>query len=292
MRGDSPTDGFRIAVSVAIPGHVEQLMRTALDIAREQGGDVFVVSVVVEPRSSPFWILRDDVIKAEFGGERQAVLDEAVAAAEGTDVAVEGRLVVGTSVASGIVSVVEECDIDAVLLGWHARRRRDIVMGHIVDEVLAAAPCDVLVEKIGPTANGVETVLLPAGEGGHTTLAATVARAIARANDARVDVMRVVDPDATDEERAAAVDLATNVAATVGDVSTETTVVESEDVVGTLVEAAEARDVTVIGGGGYGRLRRYVVGTTAREVGRRAETTVVVATRYEGLRSRLASLLR
>jgi hypothetical protein len=91
MRGDSPTDGFRIAVSVAIPGHVEQLMRTALDIAREQGGDVFVVSVVVEPRSSPFWILRDDVIKAEFGGERQAVLDEAVAAAEGTDVAVEGR---------------------------------------------------------------------------------------------------------------------------------------------------------------------------------------------------------
>ncbi|MFB6218082.1 MAG: universal stress protein [Halobacteriaceae archaeon] len=290
MAPNAASDEYRVAVSVANPDHVDQLMRTAIDVARDRGGTVFVVSAKVVPRSSPVWVFRDEVIREEFGEQRQELLDRAVAAAADTGVPVEGRLVVADSVASGLLRVVEQQDIDALLMGWHARRRGDIVMGHIVDEVVAAAPCDVLVEKIGPTAGGVETVLLPAGEGDHTALAAAVSRAIAAANDATVEVVRVVDPDADEAARARAAELARDVAADVGPVATETAVVEGEDVVGALVAAAEARDVTVIGGGRGGRLRRFVVGSTAREVGRRADATVVVATRNRSVRSRLSRL--
>ena len=290
MTAEPTVGGYRIAVSVADPDHVPQLMRTALDIARERGGDVFVVSVVEKPPSSPFRLFRDEVIKEEFSGHRREVLDQALAAAEGTEIAVEGRLVVADRVASGIIRAAEDCSADAILMGWHARRHRDILMGHIVDDVVASAPCDVLVEKIGPTANGVDAILLPAGTGPHTTLAAVVSRAIARANDARVDVVRVVSPDISDEKRERAVDLTAKVAADVGDVVTESMVVEGEDVIATLVAAAEERDVTVIGGGRGGRLRRFVVGATARDVGQRAQTTVVVATRVQGPRSWLTRL--
>lgn len=41
----------------------------------------------------------------------------------------------------------------------------DLLIGHIVDDVVAAAPCDVLVEKIGRTTDGVEVIFLPAGPG-------------------------------------------------------------------------------------------------------------------------------
>lgn len=282
---------YRVAVAVANPDHVEQLMRTALDLARDRGGDVFVTSVVVQSRSSPFRLFRDEDIKEEFGGDRRELLDRALAVAGGTDVPVEGRLVVAGNVAGGVVRVAAECEADAVLLGWHARRHRDLVMGHIIDDVVTSAPCDVLVEKLGPTADGVESVLVPAGAGPDTAVATTVGGAVARANDARVDVLRVVDPDAPREERERAASLAADVAADLGDVTAEPAVLEGADVVATLVEAAEARDVTVVGGGRGGWLRRLVVGSTAREVGRRARTTVIVATRPPEVRSRVARLI-
>lgn len=291
MAAEPAAGEYRIAVSVAQGDQVEQLMRTAIDLARENDGDVFVVSVVVEPPSSPFRVFRDEVIKEEFSGDRREILDRAMAAAEGTGVDVDGRLVVADSVVTGVVTAVEEYDFDAVLMGWHARRREDIVMGRNVDEIVSAAPCDVLVEKIGPTANGVETVLLPAGEDRHTKLAAMVSRAIARANDARVDVVRVVPPTATAEKRERATRLAEEVAADVGDVETNVAVIEGEDVTTALVEAAEERDVTAIGGGRGGWLRQFVVGSTARDVGQRAQTTVIVATRGHGLWSRFARIV-
>lgn len=284
-------DDYRVAVSVADPEHVEQLMRTALDIARERDGSVFVISVIEESQSSPFRMFRDDVIKEEFSGNRRELLDRALTVADGTDVTVEERLIVANRVASGIVTAADECNADAILMGWHARRHRDLLMGHIVDDVVAAAPCDVLVEKIGRTADGVETILLPAGHGGHTTLAASVARAIALANDAHVDVVRVVSPHAPGYQCEQATELTATVAADIGDVATDTIVLESEDVVATLVEAAEQRDVTVIGGGSGVKVRRLIVGSTARDVGQRAQTTVIVATHVPRARSWLTRRL-
>jgi nucleotide-binding universal stress UspA family protein len=291
MRWMSAGSASRVAVAVGDAGYLEQLMRTALDLARERDGTVCVLSVVSKPRASPASVYTDAAIRREFSDQRRALLDRAVAMGADASIPVEGRLVVADSVAAGIVRGVTDCEAAAVLLGWHARRRRDIVMGHTVDEVVADVPCDVLVEKIGPTADGVEAVLLPAGEDAHTDLAAAASRAVARANGARVDVLRVVGPDAGTEERRRARELVEEVAAELGGVEATTAVVEGEDVVGTLVGAAEKRDVTVIGGGRGGWLRRFVVGSVAREVGRRARATVIVATRTPRVRSRLARLL-
>ena len=282
--GVEGSDEYRIAVAVGNPDHAEQLVRTAVDVARDRDGEVFVVGVVVTPRESPFAMFTDDVIAREFGGERRAVLDRAIEVASGTGVPVAGKLYVASSVARGVLAAVDERDCDALLVGWEAQRREDAVLGANVDRVVRRADCDVLVEKIGALAGEVGAVLLPVAESPHADLAASVARAIAAANDARVDLLRVVDA-AGDEP--AARDLLVEAAGSLAGVDVETEI-RAGDVAAEIVAASRSRDITVIGATRTGALRRRVAGSTPQAVGRRAEGTVIMAQKGGGsLASRL-----
>jgi nucleotide-binding universal stress UspA family protein len=272
------SDDYCIAVAVGNPENAEQLVRTARDVARERGGEVFVVGVIVTPQESPLALFTDEVITREFGGERQAVLDRAVSVASGTGVPVDGKLFVASSVARGVLHGVRERDCDALLLGWEQRTRQDAVLGTNVDRIVRRADCDVLVEKIGALAGEVEGVLLPVAESRHADLAASVARAIAVANDATVTLLRVVG-SATEE--AAARDLLAAKADSLSGVEVETAVREG-DVPDTIVAESERHDVTVLGSTRTGAIRRRVVGSTPQEVGRRAAGTVILAKRGDG----------
>ena len=281
------SEDYCIGVAVGNPENAEQLVRTARDVARERGGEVFVVGVVVTPQESPLALFTDEVITREFGGERQAVLDRAVSVASGTGVPVDGKLFVASSVARGVLHGVRERDCDALLLGWEQRTRQDAVLGTNVDRIVRRADCDVLVEKIGAVAGEVEGVLLPVAESRHADLAASVARAIAVAN---VTLLRVVD---SKRDESAARDLLTaradslsGVDSASGDGSPSSveveTVVREGGVPDVIVAESERHDVTVLGSTRTGAIRRRVVGSTPQAVGRRAEGTIILAKRGDG----------
>ncbi|USZ66847.1 universal stress protein [Halorussus salilacus] len=285
--GGEPSD-YRVAVAVGNPDHAEQLVRTAVDVARERNGEVFVVSVVVTPRESPFAMFTDEVIAREFGGDRRAVLDRAVEVASGTGVPVTGQLFVASSVSRGVLHAVSEFDCDCLLVGWQDRARETSVLGANVDRTVRRANCDVLVEKIGALADGVEAVLLPVAESPHAELAGSVARAIAVANDARIDLLRVVGPD---EDEGAARGLLAETAERFEGIEVRTAVRVGDDgVADAIVAESSDRDVTVLGSTRSGRLRRRIVGATPQEVGRRAGGTVIIAKKGEG--SLVGRLLR
>ena len=279
-------DGPCVAVAVGNPDHVEQLVRTALDVARARGGSVFVVGVVVTPRSSPFAMLTDEVIAREFGGERRAVLERAMEAAAGTDVPVGGRLFVAPSVWRGVLHGVEERDCEALVVGWQERSREEAVLGTNVDRIVSRADADVLVEKIGATVGTVETVRFPVAESPHADLAAEVARAIAVSNDADLHLLRVADSPG-EEDRARG--MLGGFAERFPGLSVETTV-EVGDVADVVVAESSPNDVTVLGATRSGRIRSRVVGDTPQEVSQRAEGSVVVARRNR--ESRLPRLFR
>ncbi|WP_135853331.1 universal stress protein [Halorussus salinus] len=277
-------DDYCIAVAVGNPDNAEQLVRTARDVARERGGEVFVLGVVVTPRESPFALFTDEVITREFGDERQAVLDRAVSVAAESDVPVSGKLFVASSVARGVLHGVRERDCDALLLGWEQRTRQDAVLGTNVDRIVRRADCDVLVEKIGALAGTVERVLLPVAESRHAALAASVARAIAVTNDATVTLLRVVG---SRSEEAAAQDLLAAKADSLSSVDSRSgvaveTAIREGDVPDVIVTESERHDVTVLGATRTGAIRRRVVGSTPQAVGRRAEGTIILAKRGDG----------
>lgn len=274
----------RIAVAVGNPDHAEQLVRTAVDVARDRGGEVVVVGVVVTHQESPFGLFTDEVIAREFGDERRAVLDRAVEVASGTGVPVSGQLFVASSVAKGVLHAVSELGCDCLVVGWQDRTRESSVLGTNVDRIVRRAPSDVLVEKIGAMADGVEAVLLPVAESPHAELAASVARAIAVANDARVDLLRVADGRGEQAAR----DLLAETADRLTGVEVETTIRDG-DVADVIVAESESRDVTVLGSTRTGRLRKQILGSTPQEIARRAAGSVVVA--KKGERSLVGRLL-
>lgn len=284
-----PGENYRVLVALGDPAHAEQLVRTAADLARRENGSLLVVSVVLKSHNSPVAMLRDDVIVEDFGGGRQEILDRAVETV-GDDVAVDGEVRVGSDLARTLLRAASDHDCDAMLVGWEDRSRGDFVFGSNVDRIVARAPCDVLVERIGPTANGVSTVLLPVAESPHAALAAKVADAIAAANDATVLALRVTDPGAEPEERAGDEELLDRIAQSLS-APVETSLVEDGDVAGVIVEATKDTDVTVLGATGRRRWRRLVATGTPRAVGRNAHSTVIMAKRNSGSPSLVGRLL-
>jgi nucleotide-binding universal stress UspA family protein len=282
-----------VLVAVGNPDHVEQLVRTAGDIARVRGAGVRIVTVVVKSSTSPVSMFTDETIVREFSGDRREFLERATATAP-EDVPVEGEVVVARSAPRGILQAVDESRTEALVIGWQERTgRRDAILGTTVDAIVERCPCDVYVEHVGRIARTVETVLLPVAGGPHVRPAAAVAKAIAAANDATVVVVSVAEADdttAADEAIAAADDALAE--ASGPSVTVETEVVESGGVEDTLVDLAASHDVVVFGTTRHGALRRRLVGSIPRRVTERTDRTVILARAAEGpVRRRLTSLV-
>lgn len=283
-----------VVVAVEAPDDVAQLVRTAGDLARARGAGVRLVSVVVKSRESPFDVFSDETIRREFAGDRRALLDRARSTAP-ADVPVTAELVVASSVAGGVLQVAAEPATEAVLVGWEGPPRRSTVaLGTSVDRLVRRAPCDLYVERIGRTADGVTQVLLPVAGGPHVRPAATAAAAIAAANDAGVTVVSVVPPDA---DREAATRWITEgvealAAADAPDIPVDTGVRRAEDVTDALVELAADHDIVVFGATRQSRLRERLVDSVPRRVTHRTDRTVVLARAGDAVDTPLRSLVR
>lgn len=281
----TPTGEYTVLVAVGNPGTAEQLTRTAVDLARANDGRVHVVSVIHKHHTSPFLLFSDERIKREFAGGRDEIVERAAEVAADAGVPVDDSLLVGSDVAGAITTAIDRLDADLAILGWRSERRTsDVVLGTTIDPVVRTAPCDVLVEKVGTTADRVDSVLVPTVGGAHAELAAEVAGTIAAANDAEVAALSLVDPGATDRERTDAAAFVDETAdALAGTAPVTTTVSEAADPVAGILDAAADHDLIVLGATRKGMLTRRVVGTTPRAVGTRADCPVIVASRRSQL---------
>ncbi|MFC4452050.1 MULTISPECIES: amino acid permease [Halobacteriales] len=281
----APGNGYQIVVPIANPRNAPQLMRTATTLANENDGEVLVMSAVTVPNQTPLSRGR------ERTGEKRAVLDQAMDIAEEEGVPVSGTIRIGHHAADAIINTVAQHGSDAVLVGWGGDRSSDsdVVLGSVVDRVVAEADCDVFVERIGIEADGdLDSILLPTAGGPHAELAAETAAALARGTGATVTSAYVIDPDASDAEYERARSLlasATEAFETGG--AFETTLLEGEDVVATLVEASADHDLTIIGATREGAFQRFLFGTIPETVAMRASNTVIMAKRNLDVRSRL-----
>lgn len=270
---------YQVVVPVSNPENVEQFMRTAIDLAQENDGEILVMSVVTVPQQTPI-----DEGRA-FADEKRDVINEAMAFAADEDVPVSGTIRIGHDVATAILNTIEQRESDAVLLGWRGRgRRRDAVLGSNVDAVVTGAKCDVFVEKIGSgQPDGVDSILLPAAGGPHAELAAEAARAISHSEGSTVTLLRVLEPGTESGNG----DVLGPVRDALGDVPVEVREVESSDVADAIVEETADHDLTLVGATRGGLLQQLVFGAIPEEVGRRAESTVIMAKRNLDITSRI-----
>lgn len=279
---------YQLIVPIANPEHVEQLMRTADDIAKARNGEILVMSVVTLPEQTP---LSEG---QQFVDEKREVIDEALALAEDADVPVSGTIRIAHHPDEAILNTIEQYDSDGVLLGWRGTGtgRRGIVLGSTVDTIAQEAECDVLVEKVGERPTTIDSILLPTAGGEHAELSAEIAQSIARSENAAVRVVNVVGPDASENDRHASQETIAETANLLADVTVEQTVIEGEDVAETIIDTSDEHDLTIIGATQEGLLQQLVFGAIPKQIAQEGRNTVIMAKRNEDLQSRLSRWLQ
>ncbi|TMT81799.1 universal stress protein [Haloterrigena sp. H1] len=268
-----------ILVAVGNPDHAEQLVRTASDLARVTDGLVQIVSVVAKPGNSPFSLYTDETIIEQYSGTSQKILDKATKVAP-DDITVASELIVGRSIADGVLTAVGQTNARALVVGWQERKRRtNAVLGTTIDRLIERVPCDLYVERIGQEANGVDSILLPVAGGPHVRPAASIAKAIAARNDATVYVFSVAASD-TDSKTAREYIASAEVnleEATGPQIQMESVIHDGDDIAEGIIEAAIDHDVIVFGATRQGALHRRLVGSVPRTVVHRTDRTVLLA---------------
>ena len=292
MAGESSKKSVLVAVDH--PERAAQLVRTGSDIAALTGSSVRVVTVAVKPRNSPFGVFEDATIIQEYAADSRAILSRATNVAPG-GVEVDGEVIVGTSVAAGILEAVERQNPGAVVIGWDDQRgHRDTILGSTVDRLLKRLPCDLYVERIGAMANGVDSVLLPVAGGPHVTPAAMAAKSIAVRNRASIEVLAIAggDVNESDAQSFREVGVETVEGLPGPPVTVTTRLTSSEVVPDEIVAVASEHDVIVFGATRQGALKRRFVGSIPRLVAERTDRTVILGRSGEAIAERPWGLTR
>ncbi|MFB6150708.1 MAG: universal stress protein [Haloarculaceae archaeon] len=203
--------------------------------------------------------------------DRHAAAERAFRTDAGSPVDVTARGVVlsGATPLAAVASAVRDHGVDAVVLESDAADRLEPRLARRVDS-------DVVVVNGHGGVESIASLLVPVSRGPHAGGAVGVAGAIARANDAWLELVHF--HDGSDPGRADEI-LAGGAATAPDDVPVDTRPVEADDPVEGIVEESNYHDATVVGAPRKGRLKRLVFGSTTAEVRDRAPNTVVTVKR-------------
>ncbi|QCS44626.1 universal stress protein [Natrinema versiforme] len=274
-----------ILVPIANPETADQLVSTAVDLATDTGRPLDLLTVIRVPEQLPL-----SEGERLVSNERET-LNYATELVSDQAVEVTSRIRFARSIASGILSVANERDIDTILMGWRGRpRRRDIILGSHLDHVLREAPCDVLVKRMDDNED-IQRILLPVAGGPNTELAASMAGSLARVHDAEIHVIIVNTPTESETARNERETTLENVIAGFTGVPLITQeTVESDSVSETIIKQSKTVDLVVLGATSEDLFRRSVIGSLPEQVGRQSESSVLMVKAHQNLPSRLARL--
>jgi len=281
-----PTDGSDHATAAA--GH-------ALALARRFDATVHVISAVDLVTAGGMF--NAGGVDEEFVDRLEANAEETIERIEtlaGESAPIETAVVRGTP-SKAILDYADDRDVDLVAMGTRGRTGVDrYVAGSVTERVVRLADVPVLTAK--PTeGEGTEgeydEILVPTDGSDHAAAAAEHAVAIARATDARIHALNVVDLAGVGA--GSTLDPPVNLVGRLEDAGTEATEAVAErardagvDAVTAVVEGSPSRDVlgyadehgidlVAMGTAGRTGLRRILLGSTAERTIRHAEMPVL-----------------
>jgi APA family basic amino acid/polyamine antiporter len=132
----------RILVPLKLGDIGEEMVATAIALAKERTAEIEAITVVRVPRRFPL----EGPLPEDVAAKVEAALDEARLLGEEHGVEVRTGVVVSRSIAHSIVDEARARGADLVVMGSSARwRRQSRFFSPTVDFVLRRAPCEVLV---------------------------------------------------------------------------------------------------------------------------------------------------
>lgn len=255
-----------------VPAITDQLA-VARTLARTHGASLEVVNPITLPGAMPSEA-RAEVADDDDRELLNWALDEAGTATG----RVRGTFLYGRRLVKGVLEAIRAKDVDTLVLPRDSSRT--VLRRGVTERLAARADCDVVVVNGQPKYDSVESILLPIAGGPHSGLATDVARSVAEAHDAWIDVLHVVEADAPDGRLETAeeyVDAAYDRIDRPERASKWLLEADGTDTAGSIVEQSQYYDVTVVGAPTAGRLHRLVYGSRNRTVRAGAESLVLSA---------------
>lgn len=175
-----------------------------------------------------------------------------------------------------ILKTIDANDIDTVVLP--GRTGGSGLGKEITERIAANADCDVVVVNGRSGYDEVASILLAVASGPHSGLATGLARRIAADRDAWIDVLHVIDADASERDRERANELTETAYRRIARPETTTTwTLEADDAAEAILEQSRCYDLTVVGAPTKSRLRQFIYGSTNRTIRDNAQNTVISA---------------
>lgn len=237
-------------------------LAVAAELARDAGADLVVLVTATFPEQTPF------VTAARTVADQRALARTLAGVAGESSVEARGKVVVGRSHADTVLAAAAEPEVRTLVVSAAPSGRTLLGVGRTATGKLGRrADCDVVVTGGAVDLATTSSVLVPVAEGPHSGLAVDVSRALARAAGAWVELLHVVPSDADENRRRRGeCVLAASEERLDGFDDASTWLLEAADPVDAIVEQSRYYDLTVIGAPRKGRLRRFVSGSTAREI--------------------------
>ena len=261
------SQNLTILIPVADPLQALPLLRvaSALSGGPETGGRVKIVvlGVVEVPEGAMF---TEGAAQARFQRDFLSRLRRFQASSH---VELRSLVRVSRQVWEGIVDAAHEEGANLIMLGWKGwSDSRHAVFGTTVDDVLANAPCDIVVVR-GESRGKIRRILVPVRGGPNAVLAAHLAGIIAERQQARITALHVAAVTAADRNHYRPAEEFDAVLNTLPDQSLVRRVdVSADEVEGAILSQARQHQLIIMGaaaGGpasapGFGEITESVAG--------------------------------
>ncbi len=265
---------FKIILGIEKKYEVHPLMNTALSIAKEKDGEIFVTHVIPLPPQTPLNVGR------EFIKERREFLEIADKLGEKSQVPVSFNIRVSHEIFHGLLDSVVEYKGDALILGSGEFKARGKILGSVLDPLIQEAPCDVGVMKIKGDGK-IKRILLPTAGGPNARLAFEWGTWIAKQNKGKLTLFSVVSDERKIKKGESCL-LETKKAVHYDSELIEEKIVYGRNVLSKIRRESSDYDLILIGASKANLWRRVRFGTIPEKLTRISPISVLVVRKYEG----------
>lgn len=158
----------RILVPIARPDTAAQMLELATALIDPEDGIVIALTVGIND-------------EGEKTAERMEAIEPIIAEFEHVELVTQ----IASSITRGILDGAREQGADALIMGVHRSDRREVELGVVVENIIQAAPCNVLIYRTG-LHNNFERVVVPLDNNSMTGMALHLGTLLAVSQDTMI----------------------------------------------------------------------------------------------------------
>jgi Kef-type K+ transport system membrane component KefB/nucleotide-binding universal stress UspA family protein len=241
--GSETDQSFTVVVPIYNPKTQPFLIEMAALLAQHEAGRMVPIAIVKAP------VYMDHPQLNTLLDRNQKRLQSAIALSQTWNVEAQPVIRIDDDVAIGISRVSREQNANLIVMGWSRTTGfRARLFGNVIDNVICAAHCPVAVTRLLISPTAIQTILVLINDFTSVTLRTIrLAQILADANQATVLLFHVSPsqlPNAQLDEFSTR--LSEIASSYTGTVKTSIQTVESNDIVGTILQAAKSVDLVML----------------------------------------------